>query len=99
MNTSKKPKFKIHTGSVFKMAFKIAETPLKGQKKFFQVCLVDTLNLCLKVPEKMQRLEINPIIPDRENVQKLANICQILILQFFGSFFGVFSAQSDRIHL
>ena len=36
MNTRKKRKFKIHTGSVFEMAFKIAETPLKGQKQFFQ---------------------------------------------------------------
>ena len=30
------------------MAFKITETPLNGQKKFFKVCLVGTLNLCLK---------------------------------------------------
>ena len=55
MNTRKKRKFKIHTGSVFKMAFKIAKTLLKGQKNFFKVCLVGTLNLCLKVPEKMQK--------------------------------------------
>ena len=55
MNTRKKRKFKIHTGSVFKMAFKITKTPLKGQKKFFKVCLVGTLNLCLKEPEKMQK--------------------------------------------
>ena len=55
MNTRKKRKFKIHTGSVFEMAFKIAETPLKGQKKIFKVCLVGTLNLCLKEPEKMQK--------------------------------------------
>ena len=32
----KKRKFKIHTGSVFEMAFKITETPLKGQKKNLQ---------------------------------------------------------------
>ena len=55
MKTGKKRKFKIHTGSMFKMAFKIAKTPLKGQKKFFKVCLVGTLNLCLKEPEKMQK--------------------------------------------
>ena len=56
MNTRKKRNFKIHNGSVFEMAFKIAETPLKRQKKkFFKVCLVGTLNLCLKEPEKMQK--------------------------------------------
>ena len=37
------------------MPLEIAETPLNGKKKFFKVCLVGTLNLCLKVPEKMQK--------------------------------------------
>ena len=37
------------------MAFKIAKTPLKGQKKFFKVYVVGTLNLCLKEPEQMQK--------------------------------------------
>ena len=55
MNTRNKRKFKIHTGSVFEMPFKIAKTSLKGKKKIFKVCLVSTLNLRLKVPEKMQK--------------------------------------------
>ena len=40
---------------MFKMPFKIAKAALKGRKNFFKVCLVGTLNLCLKEPEKMQK--------------------------------------------
>ena len=86
MNTRKKRKFKIHTGSVFKMAFKIAKSPLKGQKKIFKVCLVGTLNLCLKEPEKMQKTRNQSDHPRQRKPQKLAKFCQILIWQFFSSF-------------
>ena len=63
-------------GSIFK---------IRPEKHFFKVCLVGKtcVSRCRK---RCKRLEINPIILDRENVKKLAKIGHILILQFFGSF-------------
>ena len=59
MNTRKK-KFKIHTGSVSEIALFVVNFQEKAEKnKFFKVCLVGTLNLCLKVPDKMQGLSIS----------------------------------------
>ena len=37
------------------MPIKFPETPQKAKKKFFKVCLLGTLSLCLKKPEKMQK--------------------------------------------
>ena len=81
------------------MAFKIAETPLKGPKKFFKVCLVGTLNLCLKEPEKMQKTRNQSDHPRQRKRPKTGKILPNSNFAIFWQFFGVFSAQSDRIHL
>ena len=47
--------------------------------------------------KRCKRLEINSIIPDRENVQKAAKIGQILILQFFGSFLSLEWSDSSLV--
>ena len=54
------------------MPSKIALTPTKGQKKFFKVCLVGTLNLCLKEPEKMQKTRDESDHSELSKVQKTA---------------------------
>ena len=56
MNTRRKQKFKIHTGRVSEIALFMVHFQDKAEKKkFFKVCLVGTLNLCLKMPKKMQK--------------------------------------------
>ena len=55
MNNRKKQKFKIYTGSVSEIALFTAHFQEKAGKKIFKVCLVGTLNLCLKMPKKMQK--------------------------------------------
>ena len=56
MNNRKKQKFKIYTGSVSEIALFTAYFQEKAEKNnFFKVCLVGTLNLCLKMPKKMQK--------------------------------------------
>ena len=100
MNTRKKRKIKIHTGSVFKMPFKTAKAPLKGKKKFFKVYLVGTLNLCLKEPEKMQKTRNqsdNPRQRIRPKTGKILPNSNFAI--FWQFFFLVFSAKSDQIHV
>ena len=85
MNTRKKRKFKIHTGSVSEMAFKIAETPLKGQNKF--------------LPERMQKTGNQSDCPRQRKRSKTGKILANSNFAIFLQFFLVFSAQSDRIHL
>ena len=76
MNTRKKRKIKIHTGSVSKMVlFMVNFQDQAEKKKFFKVCLVGSLNLCLK--------ELEMINSARENGKKMATISQFL---FFGGF-------------
>ena len=87
MNTIKKRKLKIHTRSVSEIAFKIAETPLKGPKKFFKVCLVGTLNLCLKYPEKIQKTRDES---DHSGLRKLQKNCQKIAKLEFGRILPVF---------
>ena len=53
MNTRKKQKFKIHTGSVSEMALFMVNFQDKVEKKNLQS--MGSLNLCLKEPEKMQK--------------------------------------------
>ena len=104
MNTRKKRKFKIHTGSVFKMTFKITETPLKVQKKIFIVCLVGTLNLCLKEPEKMQKTRNQSDHPRQRKRPKTGKILPNSNFALFWQLFGVFSPSvigfiSSLLHL
>ena len=72
------------------MAFKIAETPLKAKKKFFKVCLVGTLNLCLKEPEQMQKTRDESDHSGPRKLQKTAKKSAKLefgrILPVFGRF-------------
>ena len=49
----KKQIFKIHNGSVSEIVLFTVHFQDKAKKKFFKVCLVGTLNLCLKVSEQM----------------------------------------------
>ena len=98
MNTRKKRKFKIHTGSVFKMSFIIAKIPLQGPKKFFKLCHVGTLNLCLKEPEKMQKTINQSDHPRQRKRPKTGQILPNSNFAIFRQFLGVFSAQSDWIH-
>ena len=74
MKTRKKQKFEIHTGSIFEIVRYMVHFRGVGNK-LFKVCLVGTLNFCVK--ERKKRLEIDRIIPDRENIQKPATICQV----------------------
>ena len=55
MNTRKNQKFKIHTRSVSEIELFTVHFQEKDEKKFFKACLVGTLNLCLKVPDMMQK--------------------------------------------
>ena len=73
---------------------KICQPPLQGQKKnFFKVCLVGTLNLCLKIPKKMQktrdepdhsRLQKLPKTAKKLQNQNLANFCQFWTFSLSG---------------
>ena len=58
------------------MPFKIAETPLKGQKKNSSkyALWVLTLNLCLKEPEKMQNTRNQSDHPQTEKRPKTGKI-------------------------
>ena len=58
------------------------------RKKFFEVCFVGTLNLCLKVPEQMQKTRNQFDHTRLRKRQKLSKIGQIQILQFFCSFWA-----------
>ena len=51
MNTRKKQKFEIHTGSIFEIVRYMVHFMGVGNK-LFKVCLVGTLNL---VPKQMQK--------------------------------------------
>ena len=86
MNTRKKRKFKIHTGSLFEMPFK------RPKKKFFKVFLVGTLNLCLKEPEKMQKTRNQSDHPRQRKRPKTGKILPnsnfALFLAVFWSFLG-----------
>ena len=77
------------------MAFKIAKSPLKGQKKnFFKVCLVGTLNLCLKVPEKMQKTRDES---DHSKLRKRQTNCKKWQNINLANFFYICSVWDDLI--
>ena len=54
MNSRTKRKFKTHSGRVFKIVLFTVHFQEKA-KKILKVCLVGTLNLCLKAPKKTQK--------------------------------------------
>ena len=81
------------------MALKIAKTPLKGKKKIFKVCLVGTLNLCLKEPEKMQKTRNKSDHPRQRKCPKTGKNLPNFNFAIHWQYFGVFSAKSDQIHL
>ena len=96
----KKRKFKIHTGSVFKMAFKIAKTPLKGKKNFFKVCLVGTLNLCLKMPKQMQKTRNqsdHPYMRKRQKTVKNQSNSYFVVFVVFGRFLSLEGSDSPLV--
>ena len=66
MNTRKIQKFKFHTGSVSKISLFTVHFQDKAEKKFLQG--MGTLNLCLKMPKKMQKTGDEP---DHSRLRKL----------------------------
>ena len=72
--------------------------PLYRSKiKFLKVPLVGTLNLCLKMPEKMQKTRNESDHPGLRKRQKTDEKYQFLISCKFQQFLDVFSAHVDRI--
>ena len=57
-----------------------------------------TLNLCLKMPEKVQKTRNEFDLPGLRKRPKTSEKCLILILVNFLWYLDVFSAQDDRIH-
>ena len=51
MNTGKNENSKF----TLEVCPKLVHFQEKAEKKLFKVCLMDTLNLCLKLPKKMQK--------------------------------------------
>ena len=92
MNTRKKQKFKIHTGSVSEMALFMVNFQDKAKKKFSKVCLVGTLNLCLKEPEKMQKTRNQSDHPRQRKRPKTGKNQPNSNFAIFWQFLGVFSA-------
>ena len=68
-----------------------------ARKNFFKVCLVGTLNLCLKVPEKMPKNRDESDHSRVRKCQKTDKIRQSLNLTDFGQFLDVFFVGDDRI--
>ena len=91
MNARKKQKFKIHTGSVSEMALFMVNFQDKAKKKFSKVCLVGTLNLCLKEPEKMQKTRNQSDYPRQRKCPKNVKSLHNSYYAVFGQFLEVFS--------
>ena len=70
----------------------------KAKKKFFKVCLVGTLNLCLRVPEKMQKTRDESDPSRLRKLPKTAPKLQNLNLADFLQFLDVFSVGDDQIN-
>ena len=58
------------------MALFTANFQEKAEKKFFKVCLVGTLNLCLKMPKKMQKTRDES---DHSRLRKLPKTAKKLV--------------------
>ena len=70
----------------------------RSKKKFPKVHLVGTLNLCLKMPEKMQKTRNESGHPVLRKPPKTIKNLPKSKLAIFHEFLDVFSAQDDRIH-
>ena len=66
--------------------------------KVFKVPLVGTLNLYLKMPEKMQKNRNESDYPGLRKLLKTIKNLPTSKLTVFHQFLDVFSAQDDRIH-
>ena len=66
----------------------------KAGKKFFKLCLVGTLNLCLKAPEQMQKTRNQSVHPWLRKRPKTVKNWSNSIFANFRQFFGVFSTSS-----
>ena len=92
MNT-RKEKINIHTGSVSEMALFTANFQEKNErKKIFKVCLVGTLNLCLKEPEKKQKTRNQSNHPRQRKLPKTGKNLPNYNFAIFWQFWGGFSA-------
>ena len=77
----------------------ISVNPLyKAKKNVFKVCLVGTLNLCLRVPEKMQKTRDESDPSRLRKLPKTAPKLQNLNLADFLQFLDVFSVGDDQIN-
>ena len=70
---------------------------IRPEKKFFKVCLVGTLNLCLKVPKKMQKTRNQSDHPRLRKRPKTVKNRRHLNWVDFWQFLDVFSVWHDRI--
>ena len=89
MNTRKKRKLKIHTGSVSKIALFTALFQDKAEKKIVQSMPCGYSKLVSQVAQRCKRLEMNLITLGWENFQKLPKIAKLEIGRFlpvFGRF-------------
>ena len=80
------------------LLFKIIEPPLQGRKKkFFKIWHVGTPNLCLKVPEQMQKTRDESDYSMLRKCPKTTEKRQNMNLANFWQFLDVFSVWADRI--
>ena len=66
----------------------------KPKKNFFKVCLMDTLNLCLKLPKKMQKTKDDS---DKSRLRKFPKTAKKNAKLEFGHILDVFSVWDDQI--
>ena len=94
IRTPKNPKIQNSHWKRVQNAFLNCRNPFKMPKKIFKVCLVGTLNLCLKEPEKMQKTRNQSDHPIQRKRPKTGKILPNSNFAIFWQFFLVFSAQS-----
>ena len=68
----------------------------KAKKNFFKICLVGTLNLCLRVPEKKQKTRDESDLSRLRKLPKTAPKLQKNVADFL-QFLDVFSVGDDQI--
>ena len=80
------------------LASKDIAEPFIGQNIFvFKVPFVGTLNLCLKMPDTVQKTRTQSDQPGLRKHPETTEICKNSKIGIFHQFFDNFSAQDDRI--
>ena len=73
-------------------------TPFTGQNIFvFKVPFVETLNLCLKMPDTEEKTRNQSDHQELRKRPKTADICRVSKIGVFHQFFDVFSVKDGRI--